>query len=818
MQSFLHEFIIHQQPEKLIKHIRENPDYPRGEINHQGLTLLQLAAREGMIEVVLWLLYAGEEIDLVHAEYVSDNSRNMRQAKKTPLYFSMEYQHSIVTQILLVCGADVNKVFSSAIELEQPEVKHMAKECKMTPMIKDAVLFWQTKNFHQNYQLKLLQNMQEDFNKVNLIEEPDTGIGLGLGLSSSGTKMSISFASASTDISWFLRHMAFAAQKNQVAFFEMPILNEVKYDSDTLTPAYWAAVNNNEDLYHRLCAGQEAETKDVLKEGITLYQLKAERQEAFDKFVEKAEKKSQDVILDIEGNDSKPIKSTLAKNVFHAYQAASRANEKEFFRLCKNHLDHGAVFLYAFQQRNFVAIETVLKKNQNPKLLFEYMLENRQYHAAVFLLIATNTDVYNMALELCANKELLLQHFIPHCGMREGILYSVISHGARELLPDHRNKSLFSALNVSDQQAANVLIYCIKDRYKELTTQIDVQSLPYSIQGEMSDELQSLISTFFSRFGLPAVKREKETPLQIVANIFPDSIWNLTLEYLDDEDYKELKNWNQLFHDRVQRVMLGPNWNRSHQLFLLEQQSAALKNFIKLGEKALEKANCCRNRWDGSSAFCLFFMLATAITVGILSYESNKMSGELEDIEYEMKGIIVPFSHNNCFDEYAKDSGNLAFCNVTTGAYDICVNLCNRWASSSHILFDVFVACMLLAFGGLYGLVPFASMLKDVFSLGRERFSTSDFSELHPSLEELEKIDPGKFSAVFMRQSLIDSLGIVRSMRNVVETEIESFKSLSHSPALFRSSSSPVSDNDLREPLLPKADSKERDRGRSLSF
>lgn len=789
MQSHMHDFIINHQPDKLIKYIQENPNYFRGARNQQGLTLLQLAAREGMVDVVLWLLYAGEEVDLTNEEHESDNARNIKQAKKTPLYFAIEYQHTLVTQILLVLGAGLEKVSVSAFELEEKEMERLSEFSNVSSSIIDAILFWQVKNFHVDFQGAL-------FEKMNL-EQAD-GLFAERGLGEQGARIDISLGGSRP--SWLLGHMAFAAKKNRTSFFDNQIFNDIEYDPDSLTPAYWAAVNANEVLYDHLCQG------DSLKEGTSLYQLKLERQPAFDRFIEKAEKKSQSVGLDLEYKNTMSPIANIPKNIFLAYQAAARSDNKEYQRICRNFDDQCDVLVYAFNCRDFVALETILEKEVGYSFLIKRLLESGNYDFIVFLLVINSINIYDLVVEM-GNPSDLKKLLTSNCATQAGILQLIISRGMLRSIPQVENLMIFNIVKMDDKSNSTIFFKCLQDKYPELVAILNIRTgPPYLIQGDISENLYSTIVAFAARFHLTHFCFENEAQFNNAANHYPDDVWSTIFQYADGEDLFTIQKWNQSFDDKIQRFKRGFDWSKNYRVHLLEQKSNALISFIELAENLLSDASYFSNRCNRAS---LLWSLGFTVVGGsfcTLVYFVNKIADNCNSLVREMKETIDPKTHSNCYDEYVDIPYSGAhYCKIVAEAYKVCADLCNEWDSAKTTMdYTVFGTVTVGVVFSCFILSSISS-IKEFFTRDQERFFVNSFAiQISQQLQVLEKMFPGRFSDEFMNLPITTALGRVRGLLDDISTQLDTLASFvsSHSPRLFSIAPSYSSDDDLRQPLL----------------
>ncbi len=134
----LHKALLEHNSQVVIDAIKNHADIHEKDRN--GLSLLQIAAREGLQEVVLHLLNAGASID------------GTEDPTKTPILLALENGHEILVEILLACGAyKTQRTQSYAIQ----------------PSIVTGLLFWAIRNTDDIGLLSLLQKQIEAKNEYS---------------------------------------------------------------------------------------------------------------------------------------------------------------------------------------------------------------------------------------------------------------------------------------------------------------------------------------------------------------------------------------------------------------------------------------------------------------------------------------------------------------------------------------------------------------------------------------------------------------------------------------------------------------------------
>ena len=157
----LHEAIIKDNPAQVIQSIRKG-GINFNESNDQGLSLLQLAAKFGMLELSIWLLYADVKME-VEQEFKDEDKHILQEYRKSPIYLAMENGHLLVAQVLIACGANQHAASRLAREFNNFALEKSLQELKLSSSVIEALYYWSTVNYNDEYNTKLIERLIPDF-------------------------------------------------------------------------------------------------------------------------------------------------------------------------------------------------------------------------------------------------------------------------------------------------------------------------------------------------------------------------------------------------------------------------------------------------------------------------------------------------------------------------------------------------------------------------------------------------------------------------------------------------------------------------------
>lgn len=145
----LFKALTEHRPHEVISYFKQMVDENAlQETNSRNLTLLQLAAREGYVDAVLMLNYAGADVNQT-AEVKHEDPFSKNQAESSAFYLAMQRGHKQVAEILLVCGADKSKAIECAQRDRNPKLAELISHATVSDTTLRYMLFWTVKNYSQ---------------------------------------------------------------------------------------------------------------------------------------------------------------------------------------------------------------------------------------------------------------------------------------------------------------------------------------------------------------------------------------------------------------------------------------------------------------------------------------------------------------------------------------------------------------------------------------------------------------------------------------------------------------------------------------------
>lgn len=105
----------------------------------QGLSLLQIAAREGQFENVMQLLEKGADVN--HVTVINNSTPLInKNSRKSALYFAIESHHYSIADLLVIAGADIGVTISIATELGDQAVVDKLHQLKINCSLLKAIM------------------------------------------------------------------------------------------------------------------------------------------------------------------------------------------------------------------------------------------------------------------------------------------------------------------------------------------------------------------------------------------------------------------------------------------------------------------------------------------------------------------------------------------------------------------------------------------------------------------------------------------------------------------------------------------------------
>lgn len=151
----LFKSLTEHRPHEVVSHFKKKMDEKAlQETNSRALSLLQIAAREGYVDAVLMLIYAGATVDQTQ-EIKHEDQFVMNQAESSAFYLAMQRGHLQVAEMLLVCGASKEHAIQCARRDQNHKLAEAISNLKVSETTVRYMLFWTVRNNSQHYSDRL---------------------------------------------------------------------------------------------------------------------------------------------------------------------------------------------------------------------------------------------------------------------------------------------------------------------------------------------------------------------------------------------------------------------------------------------------------------------------------------------------------------------------------------------------------------------------------------------------------------------------------------------------------------------------------------
>lgn len=358
--------------------------------NESGCTLVQLSATRGFIESLLWLAYAGANLNSSMPINNDEKQETLHLSQELPLYSAVKNKHWLAAQILLICGADKNKSIALAEQAGQIEIQEALSQLKIDPIIFCAIIFWNIKNYHQDYTDRLLDKIKRQIHNDKLAGEHVVSIEM-----KSDSNSQVLLSQIENDLCGL---MELAMQKN------LPDLTHILFsmnqhrarsDENCLTLAYWALFHDDEESYHLV-------NQDEKQVALTLRQLNRQ-EESYKRLINIAPTSQKKKYLSTQGhafnaeNIAIEQKNILTEamfandtlNLFHFEEEKDNDLNKDFL----------VALDVALKHKNFVALNTLID-NLGADKLFIYACNQKNRELFFTLMFLTDQYPYDLVLKL----------------------------------------------------------------------------------------------------------------------------------------------------------------------------------------------------------------------------------------------------------------------------------------------------------------------------------------------------------------------------------------------------------------------------------
>jgi len=564
MRSHLNQSIINQAPITLLS-LDLNVKDPI-----LGLNSFQLAARQGRLNTVLRLIARGEDVDSCSQELKEKN----KQSEKTAFYLALEYGHFYLAEVLLALGA--NKDLAIQIAKSQGEINFVKKieKIELQEVLVYALASWAIEN-------KTNELKNEERNCLIRCLEPQL-----LSLDPDGIGRS------------GLIELALQQDNLALALILLKEDQPLRKDPEIRAAGYWAASSPliiKKDLNGAILKTFNSTDEAFL---LTLQQLKADRKlKALQRCLTLANDAVKEEFVKQPTLEAKSIGQNFSETQQYIYSEAVRRDSTAANLLQISIEENVGIIDYAFENRNFVALQT-LQSIKNDIELLSTMLSQDKYNLVkmcFFNFNLTATLVIPGVVLGIENFPKLLNIFSSPLGYAN----QLISIGLeRNSLPSKELIEMVKQLLPEQNVYVSTVIRCIRDRYQiqplriQITKGIQnintvknpltIKSKTYQINTHtnLSPHDLSLITIMLARFNIvlntSGQNLAEEKNLEVKQNsmaIFknlPSDLWREILPYLRGKTLNSISLSSQEFYEqRLQaedQNEFGSKWKASEKL------------------------------------------------------------------------------------------------------------------------------------------------------------------------------------------------------------------------------------------------------------
>lgn len=477
------------------------------------------------------------------------------------LLFAVKRNHTVVAQILLACGADKNSAKSLT---SNDAVKETIHNLKLDRDILCHLLYVAVKNQFSRL-LELLSHHLED-KAINLTLETQGLIEL-------------------------------AAQNNNLDFInKLKKYATVRADINVYTAPYWLAVNGHEQEFKLMTNGNP----DLL--AVTRKQFHmAGKPLLVRKYTPKKTDDIYEQKIDVRSSNS-------------IYQSAAQDETEKtknwIMSLCEN-IDEEYIepLEYAFQIRNYVAInQLVLCQENNLQQIVSALLHRENRSLVFLLLLQTNMDSYPILVSLPTEQQDL---FIDIAFInRESLLHRIVSHGVNEncYSLQENERSIFNRLSPTID-TNKLILQCLSDRHPDHRGELSkLMLIPDPMNSKnISSSCRELLADRCKTFGIYFSKEE-----QNVDDLLLEDLWKLVIEYLGENNLTEFKDVSLYF----KRLVEDPHNVISRELSILSTQYRLLQAFEdQLKEELSGKYRCQRYYTCSEKTYLSVILLCSALLI-----------------------------------------------------------------------------------------------------------------------------------------------------------------------------------------------------------
>lgn len=684
--------------------IHQNKDI-LSQANRRGLTLLQIAARDNLIDVAIMLLYAGAQVDQT-SDLNSSNAYLTQQAKASPLFLAMERGHIQLAEILFVFHA--NKKKALALASKNQELFNAISDLTLSKTTINELLYWGTKRYNPSFKNRLFDHL------TPFIKTKSFSTGCDNKDVKETKKAEEHYLQ--DEISSLIE---LAAYENKQETVEALLkLGNHRDSSRYLTAAYWACYHKNESLFEILAINNpEAAATGIL-------QLLAYAPQHFFEARQTLKNKSNTLVwakkvsehlqsLLMHSNGTLPSESLSSENAIINYRLLSR----NAFEIKDMTVETAyEIADYAARKKQFIVLSNLLNMKELIYPLFLNALKKEDRQLASFILIYSNQERYDFMLE-CFKNNLLHSWFQFFHQTHHGVADDIIRRGLRlnNAISTEEIKAL-SALDDKNRNITSLILRRMGDYYD------DGGFIQLLLQHHtpLAQRIESVLSSSIGRSCfkpsmIPFINSHfKKMKIDIDLNSFlkndllPAALWNKIGSFLKPDERLKMQCIS-----RQLNTALKQSFEEGNKEFL-----QACMGFIDAVEK--NKIPFYRHRRRGDKLSVLFHSANLTIG-GFAIYEIIQcfQRADFSFINENCKGISEQIDNSlRC--------RNLNTTNPDALLVTLCRQNCDQLDANSYRFLSIF--------GLLFLLIPLYSLLMNVLYRNQDKNPRIQkcFDEKHP--------------------------------------------------------------------------------------
>ena len=374
-----------------------------------GKTLLQNVAGSGDVRAILWLLYAGAQID------------NTDKNPKTPLYLALENKHVIAAQVLYLCGANLSKAKDNANEYDNPSLQKQLKELKPDLDVLLGIGIWGIRNYRAtDFKTRLFTLLQPQLTRLRgntqapkISPENETKL-----LATSDDKPDNPDGFNITTLLDGFIEMAASLKLNEVATLLYTINQHHRTEPQhNATLGYWGLKLENETILS-LVASDDAH--------ITASMSQLWKIDSAIAITRKAKLTVDQKKLLPQAINNITYHKTEFENVYEQI-CFNRLDCIDMIRGDESPIDYTQYITHALEMQNYVALNAISEHLATTNKLLETLITINRRTWLIFAMFSQGLSEYDLLL---TNPKLLSSLTTLHPSYQESLLYALIDNYA----------------------------------------------------------------------------------------------------------------------------------------------------------------------------------------------------------------------------------------------------------------------------------------------------------------------------------------------------------------------------------------------------